>query len=290
MKHAQVNGVEIEYEAVGSGDPVLLISPVLADGFAPLAAESSLAARYELIRYHKRGWVGSTHTLTPPGVVDHAADAAALLDHLGIARAHVVGHSSGAAVAAQLALNEPERVATLGLLELSLLSLPRGEAFLSGATPVFEAYAAGDHEAAVGMFLSTVSGLHWDACRALLEDRVPGAIAQAVKDADTFFGVELPGLTQWTFGAEEAAAIHQPVLSVLGSDTEALWVEVAEALLNWMSDIEEQVIDGVGHLLHVQRPEPVANAMADFLGRHPIRAGAPLIDGSRTPDNSRSGS
>jgi pimeloyl-ACP methyl ester carboxylesterase len=273
MKHAQVNGVELEYEVIGSGDPVLLISPVLADGFAPLVAQPSLTARYQLIRYHKRGWVGSTHTLTPPSVADHAADAAALLDHLGIARAHVAGHSSGAAVAAQLALNEPERVATLGLLELSLLSLPSGAEFLSGAAPVFDAYAAGDHEAAVAMILSAVSGLEWEACRALLEDRVPGAVAQAVKDADTFFGVELPGLTQWTFGAEEAASIHQPVLSVLGGDTTTLWVEVAEALRSWMSDIEEQVIEGVGHLLHVQRPEPVADAMADFLGRHPIRVG-----------------
>ena len=82
-------------------------------------------------------------------VADHAADAAALLDHLGIARAHVVGHSSGAAVAAQLALDEPDRVATLVLLELSLLSVPSGEAFLEAAAPVFDAYASGDHEGAL---------------------------------------------------------------------------------------------------------------------------------------------
>ena len=106
MKNAAVNGVELEYELIGSGEPVLLISPMLADGFLPLMAEPSLADRYQLIRYHKRGWVGSTHTAGPVSVADHAADAAALLDHLGIARAHVVGHSSGAAVAAQLALDD----------------------------------------------------------------------------------------------------------------------------------------------------------------------------------------
>ena len=37
MEIATVNGVELEYEVVGSGEPVLLISPVLADGFLPLA-------------------------------------------------------------------------------------------------------------------------------------------------------------------------------------------------------------------------------------------------------------
>ena len=103
-----------------------------------------------------------------------------------------------------------------------------------------------------------MSGLDWAACRALLDERVPGAVAQAIKDADTFFGVELPGLTQWTFGAEQAAAIHQPVLSVLGSDTATLWVEVAEFLRSSVPDVEERTIDGVGHLLHIQRPEPVA--------------------------------
>src|SRR3954447_22808804 len=103
MANARVNGVNIEYEVTGAGEPVLLIAPVIADGFDPLVSESALGD-YELIRYHKRGWLGSTHAPGPVSIEDHAADAAALLGHLGIARAHVVGHSSGACVAAQLAL------------------------------------------------------------------------------------------------------------------------------------------------------------------------------------------
>lgn len=273
MENARVNGVELEYEVTGSGEPVLLISPVLADGFVPLVAEPALADRYQLVRYHKRGWVGSTHPSTTVSVADHAADAAALLDHLGMARAHVAGHSSGAAVAAQLALDEPDRVATLALLELSLLSVSSGGAFLEAAAPVFAAYESGDHEGALAAFLSAASGLDWPACRALLEERTPGAVAQAVKDADTFFGVELPELTRWTFGVEQAASIRQPVLSVLGSGTGPLWVEVAEFLRTSMPDVEECTIDGVGHLLHLQRPEPVARAIAAFLGRHPLDGG-----------------
>ena len=125
---------------VGAGEPVLLISPVLADGFLPLLAEPALTDRYQLIRYHKRGWVGSTHTPPPVTIADHADDAAALLDHLGVERAHIAGHSSGAAVAAQLALDHPEAVHTLILLELSLLSVPSGEAFFEQVGPAFEAY------------------------------------------------------------------------------------------------------------------------------------------------------
>ena len=268
MQRAKVNDVELEYEVAGSGEPVLLISPVLADGFLPLVAEPSLSAGHQLIRYHKRGWSGSTHTSGPVSVSDHAADAAGLLDHLGIARAHIAGHSSGAAVAAQLAVDEPARVATLTLLELSLFSVPSGPAFLEAASPVFEAYGRGEHEVALAMFLSAVSGLDWVTAQTLLGDRLPGSVEQAVKDVDTFFGVELPALGEWTFGPAQAAAISCPVLSVLGSDTQPLWVEIAAFLRTAIPDVEERTIADVGHLLHIQQPEPVARAMAEFLDRH----------------------
>ncbi len=209
----------------------------------------------------------------PVTVSDHAADAAALLEHLGVSRAHVAGHSSGAAVGAQLALDHPSTVGSLALLELSLLSVPAGEAFFAEAGPAFEAYGNGDHEGALALFMGVVSGLDWATCRALLEERAPGTVAQAVKDADTFFGVELPALGAWAFGAEEAAAIDCPVLSVLGTETQPLWVEVAAFLRSTLRDVEECAIDGVGHLLHVQRSEPVARAMAEFFGRHALADG-----------------
>jgi pimeloyl-ACP methyl ester carboxylesterase len=270
VQSVNVNGVEVEYEVIGSGEPVLLISPVLADGFLPLVSEPALADRYQLIRYHKRGWCGSTHTPPPVSIADHAADAAALLDDLGVPRAHVAGHSSGAAVALQLALDHPEHVHTLMLLELALLSVPSGEAFLQQAGPAFEAYGSGDPLGAFAMFMSGVSGLDWTRCRALLEERVPGTVAQAVEDADTFFGIELPALTAWEFGPQQAAAIGRPVLSVLGSQTEPLWVEVADFLRSSLPHVEELTVEGVGHLLHIQRPEPVARGMAEFLERNAI--------------------
>jgi pimeloyl-ACP methyl ester carboxylesterase len=270
MKIAKVNGVELEYEVVGSGEPMLLISPVLADGFLPLLSEPALADHYQLIRYHKRGWVGSTHTAPPVSVATHAADAAALLDHLGVSRAHIAGHSSGAAVAAQLALDHPATVHTLILLELSLFSVPSGEAFLQQAGPAFEAYGSGHHERALTLFMSFVSGLDWATCRVLLDERLPGALAQAIKDVDTFFGVELPALTEWVFGSEQAAAVRCPVLSVRGADTRQLWVEVADFLRSALPHVEESTIDNVGHLLHIQKPRPVARAIAQFLGSNCI--------------------
>jgi pimeloyl-ACP methyl ester carboxylesterase len=277
MDRANVNGVELEYELRGEGEPVLLIDMLIADCFVPLLPEPALAHGYQLIRYHKRGWVGSTHTPPPVSIGEHAADAAALLDHVGVRRAHIAGHSTGASIGAQLALDHPEKVHTLTLLEPTLVSLPLGAAFLKAAGPVFEAYESGDHSGAFAMFVSAASGLDWETCRALLEERIPGVVAQSIEDADTFFGVELPAVTEWTFGPEQAAAIGRPVLSVIGAETQPLWLEIAEFLRSSLPQVEELTVDGAGHLLHIQRPEPVARGMAEFLKRNTIAAHQILV-------------
>ncbi len=267
MDIAHVNDVDLEYEIIGSGEPVLFVSPVLADGFAPILRHPALAT-HQRIHYHRRGWVGSTRNPGPVSIQQHADDAVALLGELGISDAHLVGHSSGAAIAVQVALTAPETVRTLTLLELSLLTLPHGQEFLAGAGPVFEIYELGDHERAFAAFMTAVSGLDWDTCHELLESSAPGVTAQSVKDADTFFGVELPSLGTWDLTPDDAASIAQPVLSVLGAQTLPLWVEVAEYLRAGVPDLTDCTIDGAGHLLHAQRPDPVAEGIAQFLDRH----------------------
>ena len=221
MEKAKINGAELEYEVAGSGEPVLLIGTgPIADSFLPFLSEKTLVERYRLIRYHQRGQAGSTHGLGPVSFAEHAADAAALLGHLGVRRAHVAGHSTGAAIALQLAVDRPEIVHTLALLEPLLTGAPSAGAFFEKAGPALAAYGSGDREGAMARFLSVVCGLDWETCRTVIEQHVPGGVAQAMRDADTFFGSYLPALSAWRFGPKQATAISQPVLSVLGTETE----------------------------------------------------------------------
>jgi pimeloyl-ACP methyl ester carboxylesterase len=93
MHTAMTNEVKLEYELRGFGEPVALIHLSLyADSFAPLMDQPALAG-YRLLRYHRRGYVGSSRTVGPVTIPDQAADLAGLLDDLGIRRAHVAGHS-----------------------------------------------------------------------------------------------------------------------------------------------------------------------------------------------------
>ena len=66
MEKARLNGVELEYDIAGSGEPVLLIGTgPIADSFFPLMSQKALVPRYRLIRYHQRGQVDSTHSAAP---------------------------------------------------------------------------------------------------------------------------------------------------------------------------------------------------------------------------------
>jgi 3-oxoadipate enol-lactonase len=282
MDRVRIDDVELEYEVIGSGEPVLLIGHVVADAMVPLTTQPALSD-YQLIRYRRRGYGGSTHTPPPVTVARHAADAAALVEQLGLSPAHVVGGSAGGCVALQLAFDHPETVASLVLLEPSLLTLPAAQAVLAKAAPALEAYADGRAADAVSMFFSAVTGLDREQCKTVLEANLPNVMSAAVDDADTLFGVELPSLLAWSLGTAEAAAVDVPVLSVVGSETDRLWCDVAALLRVCLPDVEDCTVDGVGHFLQLEDPEPVARVIGAFLARHPITTTtAPAAAGATT--------
>ena len=132
MQRAKINNVELEYDVRGTGEPVLLIHGAhLADALRPLMAEPALED-FQMIQYHRRGFAGSSRPPGPSSTENQADDAVGLLDHLGIDRAHLVGHSYGAMIALSLAAAHPTRVRSLALLEIPALTGPARAAFMDG--------------------------------------------------------------------------------------------------------------------------------------------------------------
>jgi pimeloyl-ACP methyl ester carboxylesterase len=279
QRGARVDGAELEYVVQGTGEPVVFIhGALIADAFAPLLAEPALAIRYRLIHYHRRGYVGSTHTTEPTSIAQQAADCRALLRHLGIERAHVAGHSGGGAIALQLALDAPEVVHSLVLLEPAVaaqLDVPSGPLLAAALGPPTRAYEAGEKEEAVDGFLQFAIGRDY---RSWLEQVIPGGYAQAVGDADAHFGAELPAYERWRFTREDARRIGQPVLAVLGSESAedwAGWPEVHARLQEWIPQTEPFVLPGANHALEYMNPRGAAEALAAFFTRYPIPVSAP---------------
>ena len=281
LKRAVLNGIELEYEVRGAGEPVVLVhAGVFADWFKPLLEERALTDRYRVVSYHRVGYAGSSHLAGPVSIAQQARHVRSLMRHLGIERAHVVGHSSSGNMALQLALDAPDMVHSLALLEPALLAVPSGPQVAKAVlVPALERYRAGDKAGAVDTFMRGVSG---PAYRTVLEKALPGAFDQAVADADTFFGQELPALRQWSFTREDARRITQPVLAVLGAKSDdvrpkseegsRVFGERQELLLAWLPNVEPFVLPDATHLLHVQNPRGMAEGLAAFFARHPLKA------------------
>jgi pimeloyl-ACP methyl ester carboxylesterase len=268
MKRALVNGGEVEYGVTGTGEPTLLIhGALLAEAMAPLVDTAALEG-FELIRYHRRGHAGSSHP-APASIAEHADDAAALLDHLDHEHAHVIGHSSGAIVALELAARHPDRVRSLALLEPPVLFGPAGAFFAEVVAPLVELYAGGDARGAVEGFLALIGLDHW---RATIDRAVPGAIEQAISDASSFFELELPAAGAWTFGRDRASLIDCPVLSVLGAASGPLFEEGRQFLHEWFDDCADAELPGVTHMLQMEATNEVADAIGDFLRSVPSRS------------------
>jgi 3-oxoadipate enol-lactonase len=108
MQRASVDGIELEYEIRGRGEPVVLVhAGIFAEWFRPLVAEPALTGRHRVLSYHRAGYAASGRLSGPVSIAQQATHLRELMRRLGIGRAHLVGHSSGGNIALQLALDAP---------------------------------------------------------------------------------------------------------------------------------------------------------------------------------------
>jgi pimeloyl-ACP methyl ester carboxylesterase len=269
MARARVDDVELDHELRGTGEPVALIHwGVSATWAEPLLEQRALAEHYRLLSYHRAGFGRSSRVAAPIGLADHADHCRLLMGALGIERAHVVGHSSSAAIALQLAIDLPDAVHTLVLLEPAR-PVPTTEvqaAFRRDvAEPAVQRYRAGDRAGAVDIWATGVFGPGY---REVMDKVLPGAFEECLAGADTFFSQELPAVQGWSFTQEDASRIAQPVLIVVGESSPPTFPERRDLLLSWLPNAEPLDIPATTHLLHLQSPREVAEGIAAFLARH----------------------
>ncbi len=185
---AEINGAELCVDTIGEpADPAVLLIMGGAGSMdrweRPFCERLAAAGRY-VIRYDHRDTGGST-TYPPgdPGYTgdDLVADAVAILDHLGVERAHLFGLSMGGGIAQRTAVEHPERVAGLTLMSTSPIGTggpqlpPMSDelrAVFSGEAPAEPDWS--DREAAIAYMLegerpyAGSRGVDEDAMRTLL--------------------------------------------------------------------------------------------------------------------------
>lgn len=138
VKVARIGAYDIHYVDKGTGIPLLLIHGLAGDhnGWSLQIAEWSKTHR--VIAPDSRGAGRSTQVDEPISTLDMARDMLALLAHLGIAKAHVVGRSMGGAIAQHMALLAPEKVATLTMCASFAKIDPFGHRVLTNMRDILE--------------------------------------------------------------------------------------------------------------------------------------------------------
>jgi aminoacrylate hydrolase len=112
MPRLEVAGGSVHYDSAGRGEAVLLIPGLSGLASFWQAQIEAFSPHFRTISFDHRG-VGRSEAAPPYAMEQWAADIIAILDHLGIDRAHLVGHSTGSVIAQVVAASHPQRVASV---------------------------------------------------------------------------------------------------------------------------------------------------------------------------------
>ena len=260
VQTADVGGRKISYAGAGTdGDVILLVHGYGGDRNSWLFLQEPLAAKYQVYALDLPGH-GTSAKDVGDGTLGVLAEAVTgVLDALGAARAHLVGHSLGGAVALAVAAGDPGRIASLTLIA------PAG----FGAD-INVGYLRGFADAATRRELKPVlSQLFADeslVTRQLVDDllaykRLDGVDAALHALLDTL----LDGDAQRADSAAPLAAIGDavPVTVVWGGADRVIPAAQAQAVAGAV----RHVIDGAGHMPHMERPSEVQAAIEETIAR-----------------------
>jgi aminoacrylate hydrolase len=109
-----IDGGTLSYDVSGAGPPIVFVAGLGERGTYWMAQVAAFSSAFQVVTFDHRG-VGASEGQPPYKVEQWAADTLRLIDHLGLDRVHLVGHSTGGTIAQVLAADHSDRVASLVL-------------------------------------------------------------------------------------------------------------------------------------------------------------------------------
>ena len=255
MQFADVNGTRLAFERQGNGPTLFLIHGTALDHRMWREQVEALAPRFDVITYDVRGFGESA---LPTGPFCHYQDAEALLDHLGVKRAVIVGHSSGGLYTLELALARRDLVAGCCLIS----------AGIGGGAP-FPA----DLLALVGQIRTAASERGVDAAKAIWGSCVLFTAANEIPSVRDELAAMLADYSGWQWlhgspGGNLAPPVHErlesiavPTLVVDGGRDHAYSTAIADMLAARIPVATRLRLPHVGHMANMEDPAAVTGAI-----------------------------
>jgi pyruvate dehydrogenase E2 component (dihydrolipoamide acetyltransferase) len=258
VETAEVGGRKVSYVGVGQdGDVVLLVHGYGGDRNSWLFLQEPMAARYRVYALDLPGH-GTSAKDVGDGSVNTLADAViGVLDAIGAERAHLVGHSLGAAAVLAAAARDPRRISSLTLIAPSGFGPEINAGYLRGFA---DAQTRRELKPVVGQLFADESLV----TRQLVDDLLAYKRLDGVEAAlHILVGTLLDGDTQRIDSAAAIVAIGGtvPVTVVWGSADRIIPPAQAESV----AGVARHLVDGAGHMPHMERPAEVQAAIEEAI-------------------------
>jgi pimeloyl-ACP methyl ester carboxylesterase len=260
MPQISLDNVCLYYETTGQGQPLVFINGLGSSTRDWDMQVTEFSRTYQVITYDLRGHGRSDKPAGPYSIPQFAADSAGLLKALGVTSAHIVGISLGGGVAFQLALDYPQLVKTMTIVN----SAPA----MVGITP--------DAQKEVERRVAIVRQMGMRAMGealgpALFPKPEHAALCQtfverwAENDPQAYIEATL-SMVGWNV-TDRLSSIRCPTL-VIAADQDYTPVAIKEAYVKLLPDAQLVVIADAHHATPVERPQEFNAVLAPFLARH----------------------
>jgi len=261
---AAVNGVSLYYETHGwekDADVVVLSNGVLMSTVGWANQTLAVSSRYRLLLYDCRGMWKSDHPPGPYTLDLHADDLIALLDHLGVERAHLAGISYGAEISLACAIHHPDRVESLFLAAVAAapdqLLQAQIEAWIAAAERE-------DPELLWSLVYPATFSPGWVAAH----PKEYAAGRHQYVTLDTRAAVELLRAFLRFNVTGDLGRVTAPTLIVVGDEDALKPQRHAELIVERIYGAEFLAVPGAGHALCLERPDEFNTALLGFLAKH----------------------
>jgi len=259
MPKLKLDGVSLHYEMAGQGDPILFIHGLGSSGRDWEMQVPFFAPNYRVVTVDMRGHGQSDKPRGPYSVRLFAEDTAHLIQALAIAPAHVVGISMGGMIAFQLALDHPELVRSLVIVNSGPEMVARTfKERLAVQQRLWITRLLGMRKMGEVLSQRLFPKPEHETQRAMLVERWAENDARAWRDS-------LRAIVGWSV-ADRLGEIRIPTL-VVAADADYTPVSAKQAYVAKMPHAELAVVQDARHALPVERPDEFNAVVAEFLAK-----------------------
>jgi pimeloyl-ACP methyl ester carboxylesterase len=261
MAEIDANGVQLHFDVVGSGPPLVFVHGMCGRGDVWAGQVQRLSQEFTCVTYDRRGHGSSSDSDVPHTVSLHADDFAALVNALGFPTVVCVGSSGGARICLDVTLRHPQLLAGAVLSEPPVFSLDpeRAKVFLAKVVPAVQPRVdAGDLRGAVDAFFEVVCPGLWR----LLDDPAK----EPYRQSGPMLVADL-GQPSLVVTPEDLAAVRLPVLAVAGLDSDPFLRSTPRVIAASVPSSTLVELADCGHVTYAEQPDAFADAVRTFARR-----------------------